>query len=69
MDSEERYIYTLLLLLLVRFLFFYLAEREYRQGDSEDQQEPEEELIPGPRDHDLSRKQMSNCLSHPGNPK
>ena len=31
--------------------------------------EPDAGWITGPEDHDLSQRQMLNCLSHPGAPK
>ena len=43
------------------------AEEE-GEADSPLSKEPEMGLIPGPRDHDLSLRQMLNLLSHSGAP-
>jgi len=54
---------------LKKILFIYLREREYKPGgeaegegeaDSPLSREPNEGLIPGPWDHDLSRRQVAN---------
>ena len=52
-------------------------ERDHKQGGGVDREagsplnkEPDvrQDSIPGPWDHDLSRRQMLNRLSHPGAP-
>ena len=58
----------------VKILFIYLRDRaqagEGAEGegkaDSLLSRKPDVGLDPGPRDHDLSRKQLPNQLSHPG---
>ena len=70
------------ILLLKKILFIYLREREQvevgpggAKGEGEADfllsREPEGEggLIPGPQDHDLSRRQTLNYPSHPGAPR
>ena len=58
--------------------FIYLTQRAQKQG--EQQREREKQIphragnlmsgsIPGPRDHDLSQRQMFNRLSYPGAPR
>ena len=62
----------------LRFLFFYLRQREKAQAgreaegegeaDSVLSREPNAGSIPGPQDHDLSQRQTLNWLSHPDAP-
>ena len=49
--------------------FIYLREREHEAGGGWEEGEAGSlmrGLIPGPRHHDLSQRQMLNQLSHPG---
>ena len=46
-----------------------MQEHGEGEADSPLSREPNGSLIPGPRDHDLSQRQMLNQLSHLGAPK
>lgn len=77
--SWNRPIYAQWFFFLKILFLFYLTEREITSRQRGRQRErgkqapcwaesPMRDSIPGPRDHDLSRRQLSNQLSHPGVP-
>jgi len=78
-QSPNTYFLYFFSFLFFWILFIYLRERdrdrESTRGEERERQAPRRaggspmwDLIPGPRDHDLSRRQLLNQLSHPSAP-
>ena len=77
---ENSGLYVFCFLFFFKLLFIYLTERDTaREGTQAGEvgegeagfplsREPDVGLIPAPWDHDLSRRQTLNWLSHPGAP-